>query len=268
MFLVSIVVLLGMVKPASAVVVDGYQEWTERIQLADIGGLEITSTGHAKFTARVDQDAVDVTIAEGGILENLDTYKLPDDHPEPTRTNVYVNGTWNANNIESKGTSRAAYIYVGATGVINIQTGYGGTAPYENPADYDPQTWLADNSLLVDPSLDPAVWSIEITDLGGGAAKITTKRLAVAIGFDTAASSALETVSPALLTVSLPESQTETFTVDYSVTGGTATRNVDYTLADGTLSFSPGQTTKTISINIVNDGADEDDETIMTRRLL
>jgi len=173
---------------ASALVVDGYQEWTDRTQLADIGGLEITGTGHAKFTARVDQDAVDVTIAPGGILENLDTYKLPDDHPEPTRTNVYVNGTWNANNIESKGTSRAAYIYVGATGVITIQIGYGGTAPYENPADYDPLTWLADNSLLVDPSLDPAAWSIQITDMGGGAAQITAEALAPKVGFDSEAS--------------------------------------------------------------------------------
>jgi len=34
-------------------------------------------------------------------------------------------------------------------------------------------------------------------------------------------------------------------------------------LADGTLTFSPGQTTKTISINIVNDGLDENDETIV-----
>ena len=148
--------------------------WTVRTQIADDlegGFLEIQGPdGYAHFTARVDQDAADVTIGEGGILETNDTYKLPDDHPEPTTTNVYVNGTWNANNIESKGTSRAAYIYVGATGVINIQIGYGGTAPYENPADYDPQTWLADNSLLVDPSLDPAAWSIQITDMGGGAA--------------------------------------------------------------------------------------------------
>ena len=262
-FFIPVLALLGMANSASAVVVDGYQEWTERTQLANLGGLEITSTGHAKFTARVDHDAVDVTIAAGGILETLDTYKLPDEHPEPTRSNVYVNGTWNANNIESKGTGRAAYIYVGATGVINIQIGYGGTAPYENPADYDPLTWLADNSLLVDPSLDPAVWFIQITDMGGGAAQITAEALAVQVGFDSEASADLESVSPALLTVSLSESQTEAVTVDYSVTGGTATRNVDYTLADGTLTFSPGQTTKTISINIVNDGLDENDETIV-----
>jgi len=254
---ILIVTFPGLVRCASAVVVDGYQEWNDRTQLADLGGLQITATGHAKFTNRVDHDGVDVTIAAGGILETNDTYKLPDNEGP---SNVYVNGTWNAYDIESFGQERNSMIYVGATGVINVATGYGDN---DTEGRYNPLHWLNEGSLLVDPALDPAVWSIQITDMGGGAARITTKRLAVAIGFDSAASGALESVSPALLTVSLPESQTETFTVDYSVTGGSAIRNVDYTLADGTLTFSAGQTTRTISISIVNDGVDEDDETII-----
>ena len=84
------------------------------------------------------------------------------------------------------------------------------------------------------------------------------------VEFQTAASGALESVSPAVLTVTLQNPQEgQTYTVDYAVTGGTATRNVDYTLADGTLTFNPGQTSKAISINIVNDGVDENDETII-----
>ena len=170
--LIVFVLVMALAGSASALVVPDTQTWDERIQLNTLGGLEITETGHAIFNARVDHDDCTVTIAAGGILETNDTYKLPDDHPEPNPSEAYVNGAWNANNIESKGTSRAATIYVGATGVINIQIGYGGTAPYENPGDYDPLTWLADNSLLVDPSL-PAGWSIQITDMGGGAAEIT-----------------------------------------------------------------------------------------------
>ncbi|MHC4633520.1 MAG: hypothetical protein ACYS9C_19915 [Planctomycetota bacterium] len=51
--LVFFVLVFGLACNASALVVSGFQEWNQRIQLADIGGLEITSTGHAKFTARV-----------------------------------------------------------------------------------------------------------------------------------------------------------------------------------------------------------------------
>ena len=83
------------------------------------------------------------------------------------------------------------------------------------------------------------------------------------VQFETAASGALEAVSPAILNVVLSEEQAETVTVDYSVTGGTATSGEDYTpLADGTLNFDPGQTSKTINIDIINDGLDEDNETI------
>jgi hypothetical protein len=58
--LVFFVVVLGLARSASALVVSGFQEWNQRTQLADLGGLEITSAGYARFTARVDQDATDV----------------------------------------------------------------------------------------------------------------------------------------------------------------------------------------------------------------
>ena len=77
--IVALSLALGTaVNNASALVVDDFQEWTQRIQLATLGGLEITSTGHARFTARVDHDVTDVIIHPGGLLETLDTYKLPD----------------------------------------------------------------------------------------------------------------------------------------------------------------------------------------------
>ena len=54
------------------------------------------------------------------------------------------------------------------------------------------------------------------------------------------------------------------YTVDYSVVGGTADgAGVDYTLDAGTLVFDPGETSKRIQIGIVDDGLNEDDETII-----
>jgi len=89
-------------------------------------------------------------------------------------------------------------------------------------------------------------------------------RTGATVEFESASSGALEQVSPAVLIVNLSEAVSETVTVDYEVIGGTADGDgTDYTLADGTLTFIPDDTSETISISIVNDGADEEDETII-----
>jgi len=81
------------------------------------------------------------------------------------------------------------------------------------------------------------------------------------VAFDTTASNGDESVSPSLA-VSLSLGVDHAVSVNYSATGGTATKDVDYTLADGTLTFGPWETTKSITVNIVDDGAAEADETI------
>src|SRR5439155_1328897 len=73
----------------------------------------------------------------------------------------------------------------------------------------------------------------------------------------------LENVTPVSLAVSLSSASGKTVTVDYAVSGGTATGGgVDYSLASGTLSFAPGVTTQNIRLNVVNDTANEFDETV------
>ncbi|MCI0528968.1 MAG: hypothetical protein L0Y56_16140, partial [Nitrospira sp.] len=83
------------------------------------------------------------------------------------------------------------------------------------------------------------------------------------VGFSLTSSSGAESVTPANLAVALSSSSSQTVTVNYAVTAGTATGSgVDYTLADGTLTFNPGVTTQNIPITIVDDALDEVDETI------
>ncbi|HIF41228.1 MAG TPA: hypothetical protein EYQ74_09035, partial [Planctomycetes bacterium] len=52
-------------------------------------------------------------------------------------------------------------------------------------------------------------------------------------------------------------------TVDYAVTGGTATNGADYTLASGTLSIPCMQTAGAIPLTLLDDLCDEYDETVM-----
>lgn len=88
------------------------------------------------------------------------------------------------------------------------------------------------------------------------------------IGFASAASSASESVTSNQIPVEMINGPIGTLvTVSYSVTGGTATGGgVDYTLANGTLTFqtfSGAPTTQVIDLNVVNDALVESAETIV-----
>ena len=53
----------------------------------------------------------------------------------------------------------------------------------------------------------------------------------------------------------------ETVTVEYATSDGTATAGADYTAASGTLTFGPGETTKTVEVAVVDDDEDDSGET-------
>jgi hypothetical protein len=52
-------------------------------------------------------------------------------------------------------------------------------------------------------------------------------------------------------------------TVLYAVAAGTATANQDFTPVNGTLTFAPGETSKTIDVSIVPDDVDEPNKTVI-----
>jgi uncharacterized repeat protein (TIGR01451 family) len=64
------------------------------------------------------------------------------------------------------------------------------------------------------------------------------------------------------ITVTLDAISSVTATVNYSVSDGTATAPADFGAASGTLTFTPGITTQTFIVTVVDDNVDEDDETV------
>ena len=64
----------------------------------------------------------------------------------------------------------------------------------------------------------------------------------------------------AIFTITLSPAATSTVTVDYGTVGGTATSGTDFTATTGTLTFDPGQTTKTVTVAVTGDMIDEPDE--------
>ena len=63
-------------------------------------------------------------------------------------------------------------------------------------------------------------------------------------------------------TVTLSKARSAATTVDYATSNGTATAGSDYTLTSGTLSFGPQETSKTVSVPVLDDAVDEGSETM------
>ncbi len=82
------------------------------------------------------------------------------------------------------------------------------------------------------------------------------------VQFDLTSSSGDEGVANVNLSVSLDQSTTQTVTVDFAVTGGTAVDPDDFTIAVSPLTFDPGVTQQDIVITVVDDGWVEADETV------
>src|SRR5882672_3423341 len=61
----------------------------------------------------------------------------------------------------------------------------------------------------------------------------------------------------AVLTVSLSAASAQAVTVNYATANGTATAGSDYIFANGTLTFNPGETTKTITVRVLGDTVNE-----------
>ncbi|OQW95780.1 MAG: hypothetical protein BWK77_06885, partial [Verrucomicrobia bacterium A1] len=86
------------------------------------------------------------------------------------------------------------------------------------------------------------------------------------VSFDAVWVTAPESQPLVVLPVTLSAATSEVATVNYSVAGGTAAGGgVDYSLAAGTLTFSPGQVATSVVIALVNDSAPEGTETIRVR---
>jgi hypothetical protein len=96
-----------------------------------------------------------------------------------------------------------------------------------------------------------------------GVGTIVDNDPAPTVSFALASSSGLENVASPTLTVNLSAASGLSVTVKYKLNGGTATQGSDFTFTSGTLTFNPGETSKTVPLTILNDGFDEPNETVV-----
>jgi hypothetical protein len=210
--------------------------------------LTVEEGGEVTVNARADFDSGGTLVMNGGTASFNDTVKFPDNNNGAVY--IYLHGGLLTCSDTESYADRRSELHVGG-GIM--RTGH------ISMARRDPDS--ADWNIQPIPPYEQII----ITDLGGDVKEISAAEPAVEVAFASAASGNLESVSPAVLIVSLSDTADQTITVDYEVAGGTATRDTDYTLADGTLTFVADDTSEPINITITNDGFDEDDETIIVR---
>jgi len=123
---------------------------------------------------------------------------------------------------------------------------------------------------VVDDSLDELDETVVVTlanpvnaELGTDERTHTIVDDDTTVRFQAASGGGPEIASPVFVEVVLEQASTKQVTVNYAVTGGTADNNFDYHLAAGTLTFQPGQVSKTIKVTVVNDPLFEPAETIV-----
>lgn len=83
------------------------------------------------------------------------------------------------------------------------------------------------------------------------------------IGFGSASSSGAEGTTSVSIPVSLSAASIRETRVNYAVTGTATGGGADYTLANGTLTISAGQTSANIALTVADDATDEIDETVI-----
>jgi hypothetical protein len=83
------------------------------------------------------------------------------------------------------------------------------------------------------------------------------------VGAPTAVAEGTGTAGPGLaFPVTLGKPSGRTVSVSYATSDGSATAGTDYTDTHGTVTFQPGETTKTVTVPVTPDSVDEDAETV------
>ncbi len=209
------------------------------------GGQLIVNGGTVNVADRFNHDGGDIIINQGGSVRVNGDYKFPDTGG-PCRL-ILNDGVFSCNNCEN---------FVDRDSLIIV--GYGKMLLDSTSGDrHNPRDWLNQGGIVPAEGFGPII----IRSVGGKTEISAT--IIPKITFDLEASGDFESVSPAGLTVNVVDAKNEAYTVNYAVTGGTAVADEDYVLSAGSLTFSAGQTSKDIIVTIVDDGVDEDDETII-----
>jgi methionine-rich copper-binding protein CopC len=211
--------------------------------------------------AMTDTDTINITVNKGGVLSfSSATYTVAENAGSITITVNRLggsNGTTKVDYTTSNGTAIAGQDYTTASGQLTFNNGV------------TTQTFVVP---ITNDALNEAPETVNLTlsnvsgsgDLGSPATAVLTitdddATPSLSINDATVTEGNSGTVN-AVFTVTLSAQSGQTVTVNYATANGTATAGSDYQAQSNTLTFAPGETTKTISVVVNGDTASETDE--------
>ena len=228
----------------------------------------VSNPQHATLLNGVDSLSAtcDITQPTGAGNDKLPSIQLTDPAPVPQpatgSTPVTVKVTLNAPAVQpptpqpvdlqwqtQAGTAVSPADYTDASGTLHWDKGVFGA-----------QTFTVNVNAANGNANTPKTFTVKfITNtawfVGASAVTVTVVPPAAPPVLATADASALESAGSIPAVVSLAPAATGTVTVKYATADGTAKAGSDYSAVSGTLTFTPGQTSKTVSIPISNNAA-------------
>ena len=185
-------------------------------------------------TAIVEVAVSDVTVDEG---DGAVTFTI-------TR-NGDSSGTSSVQYATADGSAVAGDDYTAASGTITFEAGEVSKEVTVDIIDDNVDDDGEDFALSLSDAIDATITTASAT------ASITDNDDAPIINIGNASIS--EDVGTIDFVVSMTTASTGSITVDYSAAGGTATAGSDFVATSGTLTFAPGETSKVVSLTVVND---------------
>lgn len=255
---------------------DGSGSWSASWTDIDTNAVA-NDTYDAAFGATVDKSSGDIYLAYAGDFDALGT-------DDDIRTAIYDGSSWSGttdvltNDLEGVTGVKIALdettgdIYVVYTALTTVADTGTGNVYFKKSTD-GMSSWGAESAALntsagdlygarvniLSDELVYATW-VDSGDLFGNA---VADLVPPTVQFSLSSSNGDEGSTPVNITITLSDTSAQNVTVDYAVTGGTATGGGDdYTLASGTLTIAAEDTTGDVSMTVVDDGDGEANETV------
>ena len=239
--------------------------FTFNISSATLSNGTVATISESSDTATIIDDDLDISINDITVSENTGTATLTVTVANGPSLSSYVDVDYTTAN----GTATAGSDFTATSGTVRITSSDAGPIYFTSSETNTITVTIADDSVYESSEyLDVTLSNIQnatgsFSD-GAGRITITDNDSAPTVDFNATSSSGAESTSSAALQVDLSTSSSSNVTVDYAVTGTATGTGTDYTLANGTLTITAGNTTGTITIaSIVDDALVEGNETVI-----
>lgn len=228
-----------------------------KLTLTLLGGASSTSSAGTNASAAAGVGSVQFSANTYAVLENGGAITITVKRTGGSNNQVTVNYA------TSNGTATAGAQYTAAQGTLTFASG-------ETSKSFSVQ--VTDNADIggnktVNLTLSTPTGGVGITSPSSAVLTIVDEEALPASGtgsvqFSSPTYTVDESSGVAVITVQRLLSYTGTVNVNYATADGTAIAGSDYTITSGTLTFAPGETSKTFSIPITKDSNNESEEMI------